>query len=245
MIYDCFLFNGEIEVALIRFNEFHGMPVCHVVIEGAETFSGRKKTPSFPLGLMEKFNIKYTCFGRKYSDLTPIEREKKFRQALKGALPRVEVNDIVIWTDVDEIPKVSRFGGFYHSMGIAALQMFHHVGWLNWRRHDFIYRPKIMAGRVYNEICPHEARWMECDYVIPEAGWHFSYLGGVDQIEKRINDGAHRQNNDTADKMLERYRKFGIQKCENFAMQVPLVAPHLPAYVIQNEKHLREIGYLL
>ncbi len=253
MIYDCFIFNDELDVLEIRLNELDSVVDEFVLIEMEQTFSGKPKPLYFSQN-RDRFRkwlprIKVSPLALVPEIMTAPQREEFQRMILRRTIPNVERPDVVIWTDVDEIPKKDCVEKFQHCYGhqsqVASLQMYHHVGFLNWRRHDFYYHPKILGGDAFWSKTPHELRWDEADWVMPEAGWHFSYLGGMDAITKKVNDGAHRWQNDTVDSTLARYREYGIVKSENFAMQVPLVKPHMPDYVIQNASHFKEIGFLL
>jgi beta-1,4-mannosyl-glycoprotein beta-1,4-N-acetylglucosaminyltransferase len=249
MIYDCFLFNDELEVLEIRLHELKDVVDEFVLIEADGDFHGRSKALTFAENVQRfsRFNVRHHMV-LDIPEGDPVEGEKLQRMALRSVLPKMHDDDIVMWSDVDEIPNsnvVNRFVS--RKCSVANIQLFHHVGFLNWRRHDFYYHSKIVTGRFFEEASNgHDLRWgyAHAD-VLQESGWHFNYLGGLERIKKKVNAGAHRRENVTVDRMLRRYEKFGIQYCESFAMKVPLVEPHLPKYVIENKNLYHEMGFLL
>ena len=111
-IYDCFPFFNEWEVLEIRLNELYDHVDRFVIVESAESFRGLPK----PFHFEEKREL-YQTFADKISYIK-VERHPEFgdnaddradyqkNQVLRG-LKQCKKDDIILFSDVDEIPRAS------------------------------------------------------------------------------------------------------------------------------------------
>lgn len=152
-------------------------------------------------------------------------RENWQRNAIVRALPKSPTSDdYVIISDLDEIPspeavkKAKCFSGVSH----FYLEMFHYfVNFKNysvpiWRGgpqglplsllmslpppqdSDLIYP---IDRRVNTGMTPTAIRFLKPKHTIKNAGWHFSYCGGVNAVIAKIKSIAHTEN-DTKENTL-------------------------------------------
>lgn len=259
MIYDCFTFFNELELLELRLRTF---PLVdqHILVEGTHTFWGDPK-PLYFTENKERFKPWLDKIKVVVVDDMPegnaIEREDFTRNALVRGLPSTLANsDILIWSDVDEIPCPDIVDRYLNTQSDeAAIQMAHHVSFLDWRRLDFVYRAKIMDGAYFNKMeSATECRWAQVMNVIPGAGWHLSYLGGRDAIQNKVMAGSHRikrledgtivENKELTEAQIHLIALTGKFNFDDYLVKVPIKKPFLPEWVVENEKHYRDIGFI-
>ena len=111
MVYDCFMFFNELDILEIRLNELHDIVDKFVIVESTRTHTGDIK----PLYFKESENhfsqfsdkIIHIVFdnppeGKQYADHW--KRERQQRNAIARGLVNCKPNDIILISDVDEIP---------------------------------------------------------------------------------------------------------------------------------------------
>ena len=232
MIWDCFLYNGEIAALQIRCEEFLNLNVTHVLIESDYTFTGNFKKTKYDNSL--PYNIK------TFSPLVPnngnawdneLVQRNYILQALKylGALDE----DLVIISDVDEIIKKEILINYKRIDGITAFNLDMYLFFLNnlsgkqnWnliRAVDFKY--------LKNKT-PTEIRNIHYDRIIENAGWHFTYMGGIDKIIEKIESFSHTElNNEThKNELINQYNNCTPIKLDST----------FPEYILNNIDKLKK-----
>lgn len=216
-VIDAFLFFNELDLLEIRLNELAQVVDKFLIVECTKTFSGKNHELCYAAN-MQRFKqfhdkIEYVVINDT-PDFAPdparghnrhlIERWQ--RAQIDRGLKRCAQDDLIIISDVDEIfhPKnvqhafkilkdqkkvgfQQRF--FYYYLNGLCVQNGQDAPWwgpVACRYRDFPSAQVIRDDRGKNE--PH---------FIDNAGWHFSYLGGVDKIVEKIEAYAH-QENDTS-----------------------------------------------
>lgn len=202
MIYDCFLWNGEKDLLRIRAEEFKllqplekFMPYKHVAIESKYTFTGIQKSYSMTPELIEKYGINWFPLTEA-PDIDPWVNERNQRNAIMGALVDLGVtdDDVVIISDVDEIPRVYALQHYAPQMGLVALQMDIYHFYLNTRYQSQTWRsPRILPWSILKETTPDDVRRSGFDLALVNAGWHFTYQGGIDAILDKFKSFSHQE----------------------------------------------------
>lgn len=218
-IYDCFIFYNELDLLELRLSELYDQIDYFVLCEATVNFRGIAKRLNYADNL-HRF-VKYADkiihvvvddmpSGSSNLDKSLIpdfdptiwERERFQRQALRRGLIDARPDDIVVISDCDEIVsstavKVLRAGEGYFRLNMQMYQFY-----LNMRTQSgfwqkvFAYSYKMDAdipdysfvrsndGKVFNDIYgPKE--------VISDAGWHFTFLGGVDKVKSKLAAYSH------------------------------------------------------
>lgn len=214
MIYDCIMFNDEVDLLDLRIQHHAPFVDRFVVIENAYTYSGRWK--GYRADSLELF-LTLKARGRAYHirlDFPPGDRaagweyEHLQRDMLRGFDFRAD--DIILYLDCDEIVRdgsvIARF--IESGKAIQSLQMDLYFYWLNLRMKkgdvpgaNYHVAPcfksrwhmgKILRGtewlrkvRHLYEIREHEL-WADAPDMIERAGWHYSNLGSA----RRVYDKA-------------------------------------------------------
>jgi hypothetical protein len=192
-VYDCFLFNGEVDVLSIRLNELNRIVDVFVIVESNQTFSGAAREISFnpcdPRIAKFAFKIRHVIVTDMPETNDPLIRKKWQRNAVLRGTPDAKAADLLVLSDVDEIPRatlvvdmakdqVNEAFGFR-----MALSRFY-VNYLN------ISGPRsaqiwtvAATRRTLDSILPDDLRYAVQEERFPariynEGGWHFSHLRG-------------------------------------------------------------------
>jgi beta-1,4-mannosyl-glycoprotein beta-1,4-N-acetylglucosaminyltransferase len=203
-VYDCFMFFNELDVLEIRLNELDSVVDKFVLAEARYSHQGKPKPLYF-----EQNKERFKKFLHKIEHVIVEEfppttdtwvREPYQRNQIARGLKDCKDNDIIILSDVDEIPRASVVKQYNTSMGICCLQTRLFYYRLNLETPIKWYKVRIFP---YAELKGRNLQYFrgENDYgykhVFEDAGWHFSFLGDKDHIKDKINNWAHDEfNND-------------------------------------------------
>lgn len=231
MIYDCFTFYNEVELLELRLKLLYNIVDFFVIVEADKTHRGEDKEFNF-LRNKKKFakynkKIKYIqvydsprCSGNGDWSIENFQRN-----CIMRALNECDPEDIIIISDVDEIPNPSVLKNIFlqevfllkkSRIKNTIRQILRYCTtkptWLI-KKHffsDMINKTGIACEQklfYYYINCQSEMRWYGSVIVkykllttpqdirnarelIPymkNAGWHFSYLGGVNRIQLKLN----------------------------------------------------------
>ncbi|MDE7275622.1 MAG: glycosyl transferase GT17 family protein, partial [Lachnospiraceae bacterium] len=108
MIYDCIPFFNELDILKLRLQVLAPYVDRFVIEESAVTFSGEPKPMIFAQNreMFAEFGDKilYVAVENSPMDVTTHERDKFQKNQLIRAMGDCEPEDIIIFSDVDEIP---------------------------------------------------------------------------------------------------------------------------------------------
>ncbi len=229
MIFDCVPFFNELDILKLRMEILDPYVDYFVLEESSVTFSGDDKKMIFAQNrqLFDKFKdkIRYVAVtDSPMSGVTTHERDKYQKNQLIRALSDCKPEDIIIFSDVDEIPNpdtllqvIEHFdaGKIYHlaqRMFYCFLNMEEVSGnllsitgefsgvdkkqWLGTKVCSFGSLPP--EGIVYlREVSPTDSRSVR----IADGGWHFGYMGGdgerdvAKRIGIKVQAAAHQEYN--------------------------------------------------
>lgn len=218
MIYDCFTFFNELDILEIRLNILNDYVDKFVVVEATKTHQGNDKKCLF-----EENKHRYKKFLDKIiyvkvedfpSGISQWTIENYQRNAIMRGLANCNYDDIILISDVDEIPNPKLIKINYDSEKIVAFQMrvFNYflnnyaIGmiWCNGTKmlsyknltcllNDVEY-PKTFG--IQDDInigtTPCKIRLYHGDKQcnLRDAGWHFSYIGGMKSCIEKIRSYA-------------------------------------------------------
>lgn len=216
MIYDCVPFFNELDILKLRMQIMAPYVDYFVIEEALVTFSGEPKRMIFAENrrLFAEFEEKIRYVAVENSPMegvTTHERDKFQKNQLIRGLFDCKPEDVIIFSDVDEIPNpeilvrlMDAFepGKIYHlaqRMFYCFLNMEEVSGnllsitgefpgverrqWLGTKICSFAQLPK--EGIVYlREVAPEDPRSVR----VAQGGWHFGYMGGDGErdVAKRI-----------------------------------------------------------
>jgi beta-1,4-mannosyl-glycoprotein beta-1,4-N-acetylglucosaminyltransferase len=247
-VFDCFTFFNEFDVLRLRLTELQEVVDRFVAVEAAVTFAGDRK----PCSLTERVG-ELGPLARKLevvcADDLPIPTVNRWpteirqRNAISAALASVgaQPHDTVLISDVDEIPRaevVARADALLVDDQVLAFDLDQH-----WYRLDLLLaewrhwpHPRACRRALLDVVTPSEVRAMfrppEC--VLPDAGWHFSYLaprgGAEDVVRRKLASFSHHEIGPIAggEWPKEHHRAFTTHMDE---LLLPVTADALPRCV--------------
>lgn len=216
MIFDCIPFFNELDILKLRMQILSPIVDYFVLEESTVTFSGEPKEMIFAQNrqLFAEFadKIRYVAVeDSPMEGVTTHERDKYQKNQLIRALSDVKPEDIIIFSDVDEIPNpktlerlIAQFESdkIYHlaqRMFYCFLNMeevsgnllsitgeFPGVERKQWLGTKICSFAKLPAEGIVDlrEVSPTDPRSVR----IADGGWHFGYMGGDGErdVAKRI-----------------------------------------------------------
>ena len=227
-LFDCVLYNGEIDTLEIRLHELDAVVDVFVIVEATQTFSGLPK----PLHLRAQWDrvrafarkIRYVVLDGDESSaaavwpgpgatapievLDPWGREQLHRNSIMRGLLDAESSDLVLISDVDEIPRAcalqtvraqaevnKQVFGLVLTLSYFALNYVHTAG----PEVDLITAvlvPHALLAEHAPDTLRHAIRGGAVPSVrVPDAGWHFSYLADRAGIVAKIRAFSHQEYN--------------------------------------------------
>ena len=139
-IFDCFTFNDENSILEIRLNELNKYVDYFVIVEFGENHQGKTKGKKINKEIFKKFQnkIRYYYIEKFANYLDSWQRENYQRNSLINGLHDANQNDIIIVSDLDEIPNLSTINLFnlgdkiYAFKQINTMYKFNMVRDYNW-----------------------------------------------------------------------------------------------------------------
>lgn len=228
MIYDCIPFFNELDILKLRLHTLSPYVDRFIIEEATVTFSGEPKELCFEKNkdLFADFlpKIDYIIVDDSPKSATTHERDKYQKNNLLKGLKNLSENDIIIFSDVDEIPDPAALqkiiAGFdpdkiYHlaqRMFYCYLNMeeisgrllsitgeFTDVEKKQWLGTKIFSAQNIPAGGIVDirETDPSSKNSIR----VSDGGWHFGYMGGRGEkdvsrrIGVKVQAAAHQEYN--------------------------------------------------
>jgi len=201
-VIDCFTFYNEFKMLDLRLAELETVVDCFVLVEASKTFTGKDK-PLFFQENKEKYST-YPIIHVVVDDM-PTEtdawgRETHQRNCIQRGIDDLSLNDndIIILTDVDEIPDAVTIDTLAKTglNGCAILEMDFYYYNLRCKWEEKWWHPKVANFGKFKEIGQFEImRKYPSDFLLPHGGWHFSYFGDIDFIRNKIKSFSHQEFN--------------------------------------------------
>ncbi|HQT89664.1 MAG TPA: hypothetical protein PK677_14125 [Acidiphilium sp.] len=262
-IVDCFTFFNELDLLEIRLEEEYALVDEFVICESRQTFQGHPKPLYFDenRGRFEKYLPKITHLViDQFPDTDNVwAREHYQRNYLRNGFLGADPNDIIIITDADEIISRNTLKILRHITGFIQLDMPMFQYYLNLQAQPSGWtKPFAFSRYLLDEIPDFNIPRTNQDEVfaafgnravkVDEAGWHFTYLGGADQIRTKLNafshtDGWHEYMRTPG--AVERHIQIGyvVGNFWHLAKYVPIDCTY-PNFIINNQKLLENKNYI-
>ena len=235
MVIDCIPFFNELDILKLRLHILDPLVDRFVIEEATHTFSGLPKELCFEKNkeMFEEFlpKITYLVVDNSPKEISTHERDKFQKNALAKALTDVSDEDVLILSDVDEIPNpvvlqeiVKKFDpdkiyhlaqrNFYCYLNMEEVSgnllsitgEFPGVERRMWLGTKVFAKKNIPESGIIDlrEISPEDPRSVR----VADGGWHFGYMGSCHEtdVSKRVGTkvvaAAHQEYN-TEDVLAE------------------------------------------
>ena len=219
-VIDAFTFFNELDLLEFRLRLLDDVVDRFVICESNYTHSGNSKPHLFEQNMSryERWMHKITYLPieqsienlsfNKVDGYTPTDGswilENQQRMALSYANELIADDDMVLVGDLDEIPdpraiEAIKNSDVLNSNKAVALSLLFHYYYMNCQMegYDRIWQGTVASvGDVFKANGPQFFRDNRNNFSrMPNAGWHFSYLGGPDKIKTKIESFAHTEFN--------------------------------------------------
>lgn len=214
-IIDCFTFFNELDLLEFRLKLLEAHVDHFVLAESNITHSGQPKPFYFDenkkrfdrwkgkiIYMQVNQSAEGLVFNKEISynpQSSAWKLENGQRNALSGANNIIADDDLVLLSDLDEIPDPDMLKKIKTSDGPVVLSQLFHYYFLNCQNvgNERWWNGTIVAGgKQFKETAPQELRDKRNDWpIVKKAGWHFSYLGGLEKIKQKIRSFAHTEFN--------------------------------------------------
>lgn len=237
MIYDCFLYYDEDMLLELRLNTLHQYVDKFVIVESLYTFTGQKRERlHFDIEKFARFSDKiiYVVNDRvpvihqqafqsnsslvNAGETDPWQNETKARNTIMLGLAEARDEDIIIISDVDEIP---------HPAALAEFSRRHLCTTLYQHFYNFKFNLQVMNDDGTPRLCklpkmvtfknlkgffrgqpellrnvkrrgtPIRESWLRWNLlklrtkIVPQGGWHFSWVMTDERISEKMSTISH------------------------------------------------------
>ncbi len=204
-IFDCFGFCGENEVLEIRLATLYDQVDKFIIVEGNKFFNGAEKKKLFDIKNFKKYESKIQYFFIKnfpehHGDNWVYENFQ--RNQIKLGLKNLEPNDIILISDVDEIPNLDnkKFINFDSTVFLQNMyyykfniHLYKGLKWKNkWPGTKSCKYKFFTSAQTVRQFRVKNYPWWRFDrkikrYVEFNGGWHFSFLMNSQTISNKIS----------------------------------------------------------
>lgn len=195
MTFDCFLYNGEEHILNLRLHELDSVVDRFVILESDHTFQGTKKDRVFT---QFSDKITYIPYSPEVIHENPWDNERDQRNALAQGLPHLAPHDIIMLSDVDEIPDTTLVKTLQDTKSQGAFTFHQNFYYFNThtRAKDRKWAGTVLFWYGDGEFLKqgfHEIRQQV--YSPIHGGWHFSKFGDADYMIKKLESWSHTESN--------------------------------------------------
>jgi len=190
-IYDCFSYWDEDLLLDIRLNILNNYVDFFVIVEGNRTWQNNHKELKFNLNNFSKFQNKiiYVPVEDMPDGDNPYERENFQRNCILRGLDKSKEDDLIIISDLDEIPNPSSIKNFNKKMKYAVFKQKHYYYKFNlhstinpyWHGSRICLNKFLKSPQWLRELKFKKRPWWRLDKkrlnnILEDGGWHFCNL---------------------------------------------------------------------
>ena len=249
-IYDCFIYFDEELLLDIRLNILSKYVDKFIIVESKFSHRGEPREPNFNINKYKKFQdkIEYILLDKNPDNLFEINkndtrinekiivngnlREFFQRNAILEGLKNADEDDLIIISDVDEIPNLEEINFneiknnpiFFNQIFCCfKLNLFSRMKWCGSR---MIRKKKLISPQWLRDIKDRNYSKLRLDTYfskkkysnikfINDGGWHFSYLKKPSGVEKKLKSIRHHIEYD--------HNPLGVKKIEDMIKNKKLI----------------------
>lgn len=227
--YDCFMYMNEDVVLDLRLNYLDKYVDFFVIVESTYFHNGKRKNLNFDINKFAQFKKKiiYLVLDKEPKDIEIInssdsEEIKNSKNILNGmrrdffqrnyieaGLKNCGDEDLVLISDIDEIPKLENFNkaNVGNSIIFFKQNMFYYKfnlrsSLIEWFGTRACKKKKLKNPQWLRNLKSKHYPFWRLDTIfsinkvrntkfILDGGWHFSYLNTAEQIENKLKNYAH------------------------------------------------------
>ena len=196
-IYDCFSYWDEDLLLDLRLNVLNEYVDYFIIVEGNKTWQNNYKKLRFDINKFPNFKKKiiYIPVEDMPGGDDPYLRENFQRNCISRGLKHSSENDIIIISDLDEIPNPEKIKEFKINMRYAALKQKHYYYKINlqstvnpyWHGSricvkKFLKSPQWLRNLKFKKRPFWRIDKLRLNNIIENGGWHFCNLKSAEQL---------------------------------------------------------------
>ena len=261
-VYDCFTFFNELDLLEIRLQELYDTVDYFVIAEANMSHSGNPREYCL-LANWERFKPWHDKIRYLQIDDFPVTnnswvREKFQRIALQRGLTDMAPEDLIIISDLDEIPRADiidliKVDKNNYERYVLRVPLFRYkFNFLKW--YQPVVNPQMIVTRAHAFTNPEKERdythaWLPPapDVVyLDHAGWHFSYLGNDSNAVHKIQNFAHTEQNTpeivnsfSIDRMIQ--NKCGPNPADVEKFEYVILDDYFPKCIVDNQEKYKDL----
>jgi len=196
-IYDCFSYWDEDLLLDLRLNILNDYVDYFVIVEGNKTWQNNPKKLQFNIDKFYKFKKKiiYIAVENLPDGDNPYLRENFQRNCITRGLKDSTENDLIIISDLDEIPATKAISEFKINMKYAVLKQKHFYYKINLQSQEnpywhgsricvkkFLKSPQWLRELKFKKRPFWRLDKLRLNNIIENGGWHFCNLKNAEQL---------------------------------------------------------------
>ena len=261
-LYDCFMYNNEDELLEIRLNVLNKFINKFIIVESLYDHQGKKKKLNFNINKFSKFKkkIRYLVLKKFPEEHNSWERENYNRNYLINGLYDVKLNDYVMISDLDEIPKITnkkifqkkKFTAFNQDMFYYKFNLLNATEpkWIGTRacKKKHLLSPQWIRNKKIKKYSIWRLdKWISTYNwnIIEDGGWHFSFVMSNKKIKNKIKSFAHTEFNKLKYINIKNIKKNIYLKKDLFNRELSFIKINeemkLPKYLLKNKYKYKKL----
>ena len=260
-IFDCFQYFNEDHIADLRFNILNEYVDFFVIVESTVNHQGQTRKLHFDKNKYKKFQNKIIYIE---VDDTPDNIKKPHtggeslveqhqRNSIMKGLNKSQDNDLIIISDVDEIPDLNKLKFFdKNKYAVFSQKMFmyklnlQNIDESNWIGSKITKKKYLKTMQSLRDLKFKDYpfwRFDKKDLQIINGGWHFSFLQTPDQILEKIKSFSHGEfNSEDIDKKKIESKIFDNEDIFNRGNVLKRVNldETFPPFILENKNKFSE-----
>tara|TARA_B100001123_G_scaffold249630_1_gene278695 strand:+ start:6383 stop:7192 length:810 start_codon:yes stop_codon:yes gene_type:complete len=264
-IYDCFQFFDEEHILDLRLNVLNEFVDFFVIVESTTNHQGIEKKLYFDSSKFKKFNDKIIYIV--VDDTAEIIKkphlwgeslvEQHQRNSILRGLKNCKEDDLIILSDVDEIPNLNKLYLFNkkNKFAVFSQKMFgYKINLLNetennWHGSKICLKKNLKSPQWLRNLKFKKYPFWRLDkprnlQIIEDGGWHFAYLQSPKSISKKIKSFSHgefNKENFTDYKIIEEKINLGKDIFDRkISYKKVNIDSSFPKYIIDNKEKLKD-----
>ena len=264
-IYDCFQFFNEETILDLRLNILEDSVNFFVIVESTTDHQGNEKKLNFDINKFKKFQKKIiyivvddtveTVKKPHLGQNSLVEQHQ--RNSIMRGLKNCFDDDLVIISDVDEIPDLTKLNFLDKKKRYAVFsqkKFDYKLNLLNetegeWHGSKICLKKNLKSPQWLRDLKFKKYPFWRIDktknlQIIKNGGWHFSYLQNPESILKKITSFSHGEHNtpkfanqkNIEEKIKMQKNIFGL----DFSYKKIDIDHTFPKYIIENKEKLKK-----
>ena len=263
-VFDCFQYFNEEHIVDLRFNILNEFVDKFVIVESTVDHQGKIKKLNFDINKYKKFKnkINYIVVEDTPDVIKKPHKggeslvEQHQRNSIVRGLKNSNDNDLIILSDVDEIPDLNKLSKFdKKKYAVFSQKMFMYKLNLlnlkenNWHGSKICLKKNFRSPQWIRNLKFKQYPFWRIDKVrnlqiIDDGGWHFAYLQSPENISKKIKSFAHGEFNSsdiTNEENIKSKIERGIDIFERgYNLKKVEIDKSFPTYIVKNVGKLKK-----